>query len=125
MSMRSLDEQDPPPSAACIQIKTINSYLYTHIIMKTTVKNTQGDEDIQKSDAFRWRSGLVGALTLGSVAFVAGTLVKVFLNTDEYDGLHSLVSYSSRMIAGGFCFCSMAYTNVSSEEQDDSLTTKR
>lgn len=72
--------------------------------MKTTPKNTQGGEDTQKSDAFRWRSGLVGAFALGSVALVAGTLVKVFLNTDEYDGLHSLVSYSSRMIAGGFLF---------------------
>eukprot|EP00204_Picochlorum_oklahomense_P002241 CAMPEP_0118800410 /NCGR_PEP_ID=MMETSP1161-20130426/2320_1 /TAXON_ID=249345 /ORGANISM="Picochlorum oklahomensis, Strain CCMP2329" /LENGTH=402 /DNA_ID=CAMNT_0006728235 /DNA_START=26 /DNA_END=1234 /DNA_ORIENTATION=- len=67
--------------------------------MKTTSNNTQGDEDIQKTDAFPWRSGLVGALALGSAAFVAGTLAKVFLNTDEYDGLHSLVSYSSRMIA--------------------------
>lgn len=87
----------------------------TYSIMKTTANNTQGDEDIQKTDAFRWRSGLVGALALGSAAFVAGTLVKVFLNTDEYDGLHSLVSYSSRMIAGGFFF-SMVYKRVLSHE---------
>lgn len=67
----------------------------------STMKNKTGAEDPQTSSQREKPSSLVVALAMGSVAFAIGAIVKLCISSDEYGGMDSLVSYSSRMIAGG------------------------